>query len=266
MAKHKSVKRKGKRLPPLAERFTFVGDAVATVDRKALRSAQFEVVDTQSGRDRNLKLWAKTGTAADDDLRQLWLHEMRQVQRVMSYAGAREVIVDILEFVEDVEEFGVLLEHSGQPLSAKLRTVPRQHWLKNIGAPRARVLLWQNLRRLALALGIVHAQGLVHGRINADAVMTEGAEVPDFQLTGFEWSLWLSADKAERAHARRSLSPPQARPSRASLSLSRPHRRTLGHHAKMPATGDPVTGVQTLWDSGLIRRLALRTVHGALHQ
>ncbi len=131
MAKHKSVKRKGKRLPPLAERFTFVGDAVATVDRKALRSAQFEVIDTQSGQDRNLKLWAKTGTTADDDLRQLWLHEMRQVQRVMSYAGAREFIVDILEFVEDAEEFGVLLEHSGQPLSAKLRTVPRQHWLKS---------------------------------------------------------------------------------------------------------------------------------------
>lgn len=218
MARHKSVKRKGKRLPPLAERFTFVGDAVATVDRKALRSAQFEVVDTQSGQDRNLKLWAKTGTAADDDLRQLWLHEMRQVQRVMSYAGAREVIVDILEFVEDAEEFGVLLEHSGQPLSAKMRTVPRQHWLKNIGAPRARVLLWQNLRRLALALGIVHAQGLVHGRIGADAVMTEGAEVPDFQLTGFEWSLWLSADKAERAHARLNATAEAARSERYSFA------------------------------------------------
>ena len=202
MAKHKTTKRKGKRRTPLSERFTFVGDAVSPGDRKALRSTQFEVVDAQTGQDRNLKLWAKTGTSADDDLRQLWLHEMRQVQRVMYYAGAREVIVDILEFVEDEEEFGVLLEHAGQPLSAKMRRVPRQHWLKNIGASRARVLIWQNLRRVAVALGIIHAQGLVHGRIDADAVMTEGAEVPDFQLTGFEWSLWLSADRTERAHAR----------------------------------------------------------------
>ena len=202
MAKHKTPKRRGRRIPPLSERFTFLGDAVSPVDRKTLRSAQFEVSDARTGQDRILKLWAKTGTSADEDLRQLWLHEMRQVQRVMSYAGAREVIVDILEFVEDEEEFGVVLEHAGQPLSAKLRHVPRQHWLKNIGAPRARVIFWQNMRRIAIALGIVHAQGLVHGRIDADAVMTEGAEIPEFQLTGFEWSLWLSADKADRAHAR----------------------------------------------------------------
>jgi hypothetical protein len=184
MSQHKTPKRRGRRIQPLSERFTFLGDAVSPVDRKTLRSAQFEVSDARTGQDRILKLWAKTGTSADEDLRQLWLHEMRQVQRVMSYAGAREVIVDILEFVEDEEEFGVVLEHAGQPLSAKLRRVPRQHWLKNIGAPRARVIFWQNMRRIAIALGIVHAQGLVHGRIDADAVMTEGAEVPDFQLTG----------------------------------------------------------------------------------
>jgi hypothetical protein len=39
-----------------------------------------------------------------------------------------------------------------------------------------------------------------------------------------------------------------------------------GPHAKMPATGDPVTGIQWVWVSGLIRRLGLRTEHGALHQ
>jgi len=48
------------------------------------------------------------------------------------------------------------------------------------------------------ALGIVHAQGLVHGGLTGDCVMTHGDEEPDFQLTGFEWSLWLTADKAER--------------------------------------------------------------------
>lgn len=216
--KYKTPKRSGRRLPPLADRFEFLGDAVSPGDRKALRSAQFEVSDKITGLDRNLKLWGKTRTSSDEDLRQLWLHEMRQVQRVMSYAGAREVIVDILEFVEDEEEFGVLMEHAGQPLSAKLRGVPRQHWLKNIGAPRARVILWQNMRRIAIALGIVHTQGLVHGRIDADAVMTEGAESPDFQLTGFEWSLWLSADKPDRAHARLNANAEAARSDRYSFA------------------------------------------------
>ena len=194
--------RSSRALPPLEKRFTFLGDASAPGDRKALRSAQFEVVDQASGFERNLKLWRKTGGPVDTDLRQLWLHEMRQVQRVMSYAGAREVIVDILEFVEDAENFGVLLEHTGQPLTTKLLHVSRQHWLKNLGAPRPRSLFWRNIRRLVTALGIIHAQGLVHGNLTADSIMTEGGEDPDFQLTGFEWSLWLTADKAEKALAK----------------------------------------------------------------
>lgn len=124
------------------------------------------------------------------------------MQRVMSYAGARDVIVDILEFIEDDEEFGVLLETAGQPLSAKIRRVSRQHWLRNLGSSRSRVLFWKNMQRVVEALGIVHAQGLVHGQISTECIMTEGAEDPDFQLTGFEWSLWLSADRSERGQAK----------------------------------------------------------------
>jgi hypothetical protein len=109
--------------PSLEDRFEFIGDAVAPGDREALRSAMFEVEDRLSGVERCLKLWRKTGTPVDEDLRQLWLHEMRQVQRVMSYAGARDVIVDVLEFVEDDEDFGVVLERVGQPLSEKRKRV-----------------------------------------------------------------------------------------------------------------------------------------------
>lgn len=185
----------------LEDRFEFIGDAVAAGDRAALRSALFDVKDKVSGAERSLKLWRKTGTPVDEDLRQLWLHEMRQVQRVMSYAGARDVIVDVLEFVEDGENFGVVLERVGQPLNERRRRVSRQHWLRNLAGPRPRTLLWRNIKRLVNALGIIHAQGLVHGRITADVVMTEGVDEPDFQLGGFEWSLWLSADLADRTHA-----------------------------------------------------------------
>ncbi len=188
--------------PSLEDRFEFIGDAVAAGNRAALRSALFEVNDKVTGAERSLKLWRKTGTSVDDDLRQLWLHEMRQVQRVMSYTGARDVIVDVLEFVEDDDDFGVVLERVGQPLSERRKRVSRQHWLRNLGGPRPRTLFWRNVRRLVNALGIIHAQGLVHGRITADVVMTEGADEPDFQLGGFEWSLWLSADLAGRTHAK----------------------------------------------------------------
>jgi hypothetical protein len=179
VAREEKKSRSGrKKRPPLESRFTFLGDAVAAGERKALRPAQFQVIDNLSGIERSLKLWRKTGATVDADLRELWLHEMRQVQRVMSYSGARETIVDILEFVEDDEELGVLLEAAGQPLAAKRQSVSRQHWLKNLGAPRPRALFWRNIRRIVDALGIVHAQGLVHGNLSMHSLMTEGAEDP----------------------------------------------------------------------------------------
>lgn len=212
MSKPIAAKNKRKRLPPLESRFTFEERALAAGDGRALRSAQFAVFDKETGYERNLKLWRKTGTDADTDLRDLWVHEMRQVQRVMSYSGASDVIVDVIEFVEDEENFGVLLEHSGQPLSFKREHVASQHWLKNLGAIRARSLFWQNFKRVVWALGIIHAQGLVHGNIDTTAIMTEGAEEPDFQLTGFEWSLRVAADNAGTQHAKMSSKPSSTRP------------------------------------------------------
>ena len=50
-------------------------------------------------------------------------------------------------------------------------------------------MLWQNLSRIATALGLIHAQGLIHGRVDSFAIFTEGAASPDFRLGAFEWSL-----------------------------------------------------------------------------
>lgn len=54
MAHQKTVKRNSRRLVPLDRRFNFLGDAVTATDRKALRSAQYEVLDTLSGQERSL--------------------------------------------------------------------------------------------------------------------------------------------------------------------------------------------------------------------
>lgn len=178
----------------IEERFSFEGDDHPSVGRGKLLGTLFEVIERSTGEEYSLKLWRKTGSSSDADLREVWRYEMRHVERVMGHSGAHGVIVDIIEFVEDAHDFGVLMERAGQPLSALLKRVNRGHWLNTLSVPAHRVRLWQNIRRIVMALGIVHAQGLVHGGVNEDAVFTEGSKEPDFQLSGFEWSLWLDGE------------------------------------------------------------------------
>ena len=129
------------RAPRLDERFEFqVG--VIRADQNALRSALFRVVEKATGAERALRVWRKTGTAADDDLRQLWAHERRQVERLIATAGASEVIVGVLEFIEDDQEFGVVLEDAGEPLSRYRERASGEHWIRDLRVPRNRILLW----------------------------------------------------------------------------------------------------------------------------
>jgi AAA domain len=181
-------------------RFRFIDEAPGHRTFRPLRPQLFEVEEHETGREYALKLWQKTGTERDEDLRLIWRHEMRQVERVMATAGAQEIIVDVLEVLEDESYFGILLDHTGSPLEALLESAPRNHWLRNLDTARARTLLWRNAIQLAHALGLVHAQGLVHGRLDSAAVVTEGSDSPDFRLTRFEWSLWLQEDAVSPAH------------------------------------------------------------------
>lgn len=190
-----------RRVERLEDRFEFQGDAVAVSDGHALRSALFRVVERRTGAERALRVWRKTGTAADRDLRQLWEHERRQVQRLMSTAGAAELVVNVLEFVEDEAEFGVVLEDAGMPLSRLRERADRHHWIRHLAASANRIALWRNLARLAQALGLLHAQGIIHGRLLPDAIMTHGDRIPDFKLTGFEWSLWFTAPSPGDGHS-----------------------------------------------------------------
>lgn len=198
--------------PRLEDRFDFRDDALAPGDRSAFRATLFEVEERETGRELILKLWPKSGGQADSDLRELWRHEMRQITRLMVNPGAKDVIVDLLELIEDDHQFGMVLERIGQPLSEKRKRVSRDHWLRLLDAPRPRSLLWRNVSRLVAAIGMIHDQGLMHGAVNADNVMTEGAEQPDFQLGGFEWSLCLASDAPGGSHARVSDSAAVLRP------------------------------------------------------
>jgi hypothetical protein len=185
----------GRNLRSIEDRFEFDGDGVVAAARAELRATLYEVRERNSGDEFCLKLWRKTGTAADAELRELWRHEMRHVQRVMAHSGAQGVVVDLVEFVEDGNDFGVLMERAGRPLAVLRERVSGAHWLRSLGIPVHRARLWRNVRRLVIALGIVHGQGLVHGRVGEEVVFSAGSMDPDFRLGGFEWSLWLDGER-----------------------------------------------------------------------
>lgn len=185
-----------RKAPSIEDRFEFEGDGVAATARAELRATLYEVRERESGDEFCLKLWRKTGTAADAELRELWRHEMRHVQRVMAHSGAQGVVVDVVEFVEDEHDFGVLMERAGRPLAVLRARVSGSHWLRSLGIPVHRARLWRNVRRLVIALGIVHGQGLVHGQVGEDVVFSAGGMDPDFRLAGFEWSLWLDGERS----------------------------------------------------------------------
>jgi len=199
VAAHKSVKRKGH--APLEERFEFQGDGSGISEGTTLRSALFSVVERCTGAERGLRVWRKTGTSADRDLRQLWEHERRQVQRLMSTEGAADLIVNVLEFVEDDDEFGVVLEEAGLPLKRLREKADRYHWIAQLEVVANRIVLWRNIARVAQAVGLLHSHGMVHGAILPDVIMTRGDRVADFKLSGFEWSLWFAAPVAGVGHA-----------------------------------------------------------------
>jgi hypothetical protein len=115
---------------------------------------------------------------------------MRQSERGRAYPRADEVIVEMSAFGETGDAFYIVIPNDLAPLEFSVRFVKSDHWLHSLVGPRHRLVLWENLRRLAEALGAAHGQGLVHGRIDARAVYTAGSTTKaDFRLGGFEFCL-----------------------------------------------------------------------------
>src|SRR5690349_6308166 len=61
--------------------------------------------------------------------------------------------------------------------------------------------MWCNLRRIALTLEAIHSEGLLQRDLDAWSVLTAGGDEPDFQLTGFEWSMRLMSAASARKSA-----------------------------------------------------------------
>lgn len=140
-----------------------------------------------------VRIWPRR-TKTDEDLLDIWRHELRQLYRLAGYPGAQRYIARVLDAGSDAQGFYIVLD-AGQrrPLQVTLdRGRSAVDWLRALNLPANRHRLWSNLQSVARGLEILHNEGLVHRNLDGWAILTSAGEDPDFQLTGFEWSLRLA--------------------------------------------------------------------------
>ena len=141
-----------------------------------------------------VKNWPRNPKQNDEDLAEIWRHEVRQLHRLYGYPGAADLIAPLRATGSDEYGFYLVLDPGNRrPLSMIMQHAAANHWLKQPRTARNRIRIWANLKRIALALEKLHLQGLLHRNIDAWAILTAGSEEPDFQLTGFEWSMRVAA-------------------------------------------------------------------------
>lgn len=148
-----------------------------------------------------LRLYPKTGTAIDDDVRALISDSIRRMRRVLAVAATRDTFVEAVEVVEDDAAIGVTLMDAGKPLSE----LSSRAWAGLNDAARTnrgRTSLWRGLERVAVALSACHEAGLVHGDIGVASVFVEPDSLA-FRLGGYEAAVAL--DDAVAAGRRASL-------------------------------------------------------------
>jgi HKD family nuclease len=162
---------------------------------KSGRASMVGAVDRVTGNRVIIKQWRRNTGIAGVELHELWRQELRHLHRLAGYPGARQYIVPLLDSSEEDESFFLALG-SGQrlPLQVVIDDASDNHWLKQPRSDANRMTIWSNLYRIACGLNLLHMQGLLHRNLDAWAIYTSGDDSPDFQLTGFEWSIRLSSN------------------------------------------------------------------------
>jgi AAA domain len=141
-----------------------------------------------------IKKWPRSARQNDADLEAIWRNEIRQLHRMAGHPVAHDVIAKLVDAGVDTEGFYLVIEPgSRRPIATSLDRPRGGEWLT---APRQavnRLRIWRNLRRIIVALEALHGEGMLHRDLDAWSVLSGGGEEPDFQLTGFEWSMRLVA-------------------------------------------------------------------------
>ena len=184
--------RRTRRKARFLDRYRLDDRILQRADRRVGRPTMLGGVDTRTGERVIIKEWSRDPKIADEDLREIWRQEIRQLHRLAGYPGAREHVVLLHDSAEDRYGFYLVLSPGQRvPLQTLLDVHHRQSWLQNTRQERNRLQLWHNLRRVVVGLEILHTQGLLHRNVDAWAIFTAGGDEADFQLTGFEWSIRL---------------------------------------------------------------------------
>ncbi len=137
-----------------------------------------------------IKIWEREKSLDDSDLREIWRNELRQLHRLAGFPGASEYISELKETYEDEGGFYIVISPGQKSFLATHLTN------SNTSTPteQERVIFWNNIKRAALGINILHSQGMLHRKVDEWAVLTEGSfDQEDFELTGFEWSMRLSS-------------------------------------------------------------------------
>lgn len=150
-----------------------------------------------------IREWPRAAKQDDQDLVEIWRNELRLLHRIAGFPGAEETIARLIDAGQDQKGFYiVILAGSKRPLSLILDDRRSSSWLRHASSPRNRRLLWENLSRIAQGVEILHAQGLIHCNLDGWSILTSGSDEPDFQLTGFEWSMRIAGPAKKRTSRR----------------------------------------------------------------
>ena len=153
-----------------------------------------------------IKFWPRSPDTNDEDLEDIWLHELRQLHRLKGYPGTGDYISSLIESGRDAHGFYLVLDTNGRlPLTYILKKTAtlslRPHWLKRLKSSNIRMQFWENIIRIVKAIELLHAQGLLHRHLDANSILTKASgyeDSVDFQLTGFEWSIRVPTLKTAR--------------------------------------------------------------------
>jgi DNA polymerase alpha-associated DNA helicase A len=131
-----------------------------------------------------LRLFRKTGTALDEDLKRLVTRGLRRVRRVLTSRRARQLLVEVLETVEDQDDLGILMVDPGSPICGSSHRVRDRE--NRLLTTTGRKVFWRNIVRIAEGLALCHDAGIVHGAVSEHAIFSHSDEKEDFRLGGYE--------------------------------------------------------------------------------
>jgi serine/threonine protein kinase len=163
-----------------------LGRQIVRGDRSGRSPSLYEASD--AGLFLFARTWARAGDSAD--LRALWNHEVRSLLRLSGYPRASDYFVRLKDLGIEDKRFYVILDAGDRmPLAPMLADRSSRPWLRNFSLPAPRRRVWEGLRRVATAIGILHEEGTLFRALSPASVFSDNRGDSDFRLSGFEWSL-----------------------------------------------------------------------------